>query len=128
MNGFGCVASVGAVICLSIPKPALNTTAAIPGAQAVLGRSRRLGRLFERCEIHVLRNIYKSLTYIGIRCHGLWSTLSCMSTRRQVCFDNHCGSVGILGIVGTGYLGVPSFIPLSSVLLFSMTLGSLADK
>jgi len=67
-----------------------------------------------------------------------------------VCFGNHCGSVGILSldwsfceelrlsnwfalyvyiIVGTGCQGIlPSFIPLSSVLLFSMALGSSVDN
>jgi hypothetical protein len=57
MNGSGYAASVRGIICLSLQKPALNSTAAIPDAQDVLGRSRRFGRLFERCEIHILPNI-----------------------------------------------------------------------
>jgi hypothetical protein len=70
-NGSGYVVSARAIICLSTPKPALNATAAITDAKIVLGSSRRLGRIFELCEIHILHNLYTSLTYIGIRCHSL---------------------------------------------------------
>jgi hypothetical protein len=57
MNGSGYVAVVSIVYCLSLPRPVLNSTVAIPDAQNVLGSSIKFGMLPEYSKMHFLLNI-----------------------------------------------------------------------